>query len=154
MSDTTDRRTDSDSDSNSGGSTALGIPVSPTGPGDARPGNIVEAYSFACMSCGFGWEQSYEIEHHVDTSGRAYVTYLADGTKVPSPLTHPTCGNCDGHQVRIMRSGQVADFAARWPAPRGERGLHRTHRLSLHFLRHRRHGGHGGHGEHGEAHSG
>lgn len=113
---------------------------------------VTEAYSFACMNCGYGWEQTYRIEHHTDTSGRPYVTYLADGAEVPSPLTRPTCGNCDGHHVRIMRSGQVADAVARrWtlehrgrntggghadhPA-RTERGVHRTrHWPSLHFLR-------------------
>jgi hypothetical protein len=107
------------------------------------------------MNCGHYWEQAYEIEHHVDVSGRAFVTYLADGAKVPSPLTHPACERCDGHHIRIMRSGQVADFAAQRSAPhgehgepaeRGERGPHRTRRSALHFLHHHR--------EHGEPHSG
>ncbi|MEU8569630.1 hypothetical protein AB0C51_14940 [Streptomyces pathocidini] len=71
-----------------------------------------EAYSFACMRCGHGWEQEYEIRHHVDTEGRAYVTYHAGGERVPSPLTRPTCLNCDGHVVRIMRSGQIPTAAA------------------------------------------
>lgn len=31
---------------------------------------VHEAYSFACMKCGYGWEQAYEIEHHVDGEGR------------------------------------------------------------------------------------
>ncbi|MEU1120155.1 MULTISPECIES: hypothetical protein [unclassified Streptomyces] len=71
--------------------------------------NVVhESYAFACMRCGHGWEQSYEIEHHVDASGHAFVTYLADGSRVPSPLTRPTCTNCGGHVVRIMRAGQVS----------------------------------------------
>jgi len=29
---------------------------------------VNESYSFACMRCGHGWEQAYEIEHHVDTT--------------------------------------------------------------------------------------
>jgi hypothetical protein len=66
------------------------------------------------MRCGHGWEQAYEIEHHVDTSGRPYVTYLADGAAVPSPLTRPSCGNCGGHLVRIMRAGQVDEAVSRW----------------------------------------
>ncbi|MFF0203589.1 hypothetical protein [Streptomyces sp. NPDC005017] len=67
-----------------------------------------ESYSFACMHCGHGWEQSYVIEHHLDAEGREFVTYLADGRAVPSPLSRPLCERCDSHVVRIMRAGQVA----------------------------------------------
>ncbi|MFG3354180.1 hypothetical protein [Streptomyces sp. NPDC048001] len=74
---------------------------------DTTP-TVHEAYSFACMRCGYGWEQSYEIEHHVDTKGRAFVVYRADGERVPSPLSSPTCLNCGGHVVRIMRAGSVS----------------------------------------------
>ncbi len=70
---------------------------------------VHEAYAFACMRCGYGWEQSYEIEHHVDIHGHEFVTYTADGERVPSPLSTPTCTNCGGHVVRIMRAGRVAD---------------------------------------------
>ncbi|MET8688377.1 hypothetical protein ABZV77_29640 [Streptomyces sp. NPDC004732] len=71
--------------------------------------NVVhESYAFACMRCGHGWEQSYEIEHHVDVKGQEFVLYHADGARVPSPLTRPTCLNCGGHVVRIMRAGQVS----------------------------------------------
>ncbi|GGS30153.1 hypothetical protein AB0E75_08470 [Streptomyces griseoviridis] len=79
---------------------------------------VHESYSFACMRCGTGWEQSYEIEHHTDAEGRRFVVYTADGRTVPSPLSRPTCHNCDGHVVRIMRPGRVASArdAAR-PAP-------------------------------------
>ncbi|MEW1614683.1 MULTISPECIES: hypothetical protein [unclassified Streptomyces] len=69
---------------------------------------VHEAYAFACMKCGYGWEQSYEIEHHVDIHGHEFVVYLADGERVPSPLSTPTCANCGGHVVRIMRAGRVA----------------------------------------------
>ncbi|MGW1717154.1 hypothetical protein [Streptomyces sp. NPDC002156] len=69
---------------------------------------VHESYSFACMRCGHGWEQSYEIEHHVDGNGADMVMYVADGRVVPSPLTRPTCQNCDNHVVRIMRAGQVS----------------------------------------------
>ncbi|MGW0781368.1 hypothetical protein [Streptomyces sp. NPDC002913] len=69
---------------------------------------VHEAYAFACMRCGYGWEQSYEIEHHVDGSGHAFVVYTADGERVPSPLSTPTCTNCGGHVVRIMRAGRVS----------------------------------------------
>lgn len=67
-----------------------------------------EAYAFACMRCGYGWEQAYEIEHHVDAAGHNFVVYKADGERVPSPLSSPTCMNCGGHVVRIMRAGQVS----------------------------------------------
>ncbi|MFE9726518.1 hypothetical protein ACFYQ5_23705 [Streptomyces sp. NPDC005794] len=67
-----------------------------------------EAYAFACMRCGYGWEQAYEIEHHTDGSGNAFVVYRADGKRVPSPLSTPTCTNCGGHVVRIMRAGRVS----------------------------------------------
>ncbi|MGW0855987.1 hypothetical protein [Streptomyces sp. NPDC002690] len=69
---------------------------------------VHEAYAFACMRCGHGWEQAYEIEHHVDGAGNTFVVYKADGERVPSPLSTPTCTNCGGHVVRIMRSGRVS----------------------------------------------
>ncbi|MFJ6464331.1 hypothetical protein ACIQM0_25430 [Streptomyces sp. NPDC091387] len=69
---------------------------------------VHEAYAFACMRCGHGWEQAYEIEHHVDASHNAFVVYKADGERVPSPLSTPTCANCGGHVVRIMRAGRVS----------------------------------------------
>ncbi|AZS86746.1 hypothetical protein ACIQKE_15065 [Streptomyces griseoviridis] len=69
---------------------------------------VHESYSFACMRCGHGWEQSYEIEHHTGTDGHPFVVYVADGGVVPSPLSRPSCHNCDSHVVRIMRPGQVS----------------------------------------------
>ncbi|MFE7040672.1 hypothetical protein ACFU9X_14830 [Streptomyces atratus] len=69
---------------------------------------VHEAYAFACMRCGHGWEQAFEIEHHVDGSNNAFVIYKADGERVPSPLSTPTCTNCGGHVVRIMRAGRVS----------------------------------------------
>lgn len=81
----------------------------PAEPGAPEPAH--ESYAFACMRCGHGWEQSYEIQHFTDVEGRPFVVYYADGERVPSPLTHPTCLNCGGHAVRIMRSGQVSRIA-------------------------------------------
>ncbi|MBY8345463.1 hypothetical protein LXH13_23935 [Streptomyces spinosirectus] len=69
---------------------------------------VHESYSFACMRCGHGWEQSYEIEHHKDAEDHEFVLYVVGGRIVPSPLSKPTCQNCDGHSVRIMRAGQVS----------------------------------------------
>ncbi|MFH9266254.1 MULTISPECIES: hypothetical protein [unclassified Streptomyces] len=84
---------------------------------------VHEAYAFACMKCGYGWEQSYEIEHHVDVHGHAFVVYTADGERVPSPLSTPTCTNCGGHVVRIMRAGRVAgvqELLRKQQTPRAE----------------------------------
>ncbi|MFF6979607.1 hypothetical protein ACFZAV_18065 [Streptomyces sp. NPDC008343] len=88
-----------------------------TGLRSAATAVVHESYSFACMRCGHGWEQSYEIEHHMDGDGREFVVYVANGQVVPSPLSRPTCHNCDGHVVRIMRPGQVSSV---------QNSLHRT----------------------------
>ncbi|GGW29332.1 hypothetical protein GCM10010503_00980 [Streptomyces lucensis JCM 4490] len=79
-----------------------------TGPRATATAVVHESYAFACMRCGHGWEQSYEIEHHTDADGQQFVRYVADGLVVPSPLSRPSCQNCDGHLVRIMRAGQVS----------------------------------------------
>ncbi|QNP72190.1 hypothetical protein IAG44_24090 [Streptomyces roseirectus] len=79
-----------------------------TGLRDGATAVVNESYSFACMRCGHGWEQSYEIEHHTDADGHEFVMYVVDGKVVPSPLSRPTCQNCDAHLVRIMRAGQVS----------------------------------------------
>ncbi|MEU0280295.1 MULTISPECIES: hypothetical protein [unclassified Streptomyces] len=71
-----------------------------------------EAYAFCCMRCGHGWEQAYDIEHHVDGSGHNFVVYKSEGVRVASPLSSPNCVNCGGHVVRIMRSGQVSSVRA------------------------------------------
>ncbi|MFG2501426.1 hypothetical protein ACGFSB_24845 [Streptomyces sp. NPDC048441] len=101
---------------------ALGASDATTAVTAATATNTVhESYAFACMRCGHGWEQSYSIEHHVDGKGKEFVVYVADGLRVPSPLTRPTCLNCGGHVVRIMRSGQVSsvlDLMHRHHAPR------------------------------------
>jgi hypothetical protein len=77
--------------------------------GHPAPGMDVvhEAYAFACMGCGHLWEQSFDIEHHVDAQGRTVCQYRAEGRHVPSPLTRPTCSRCGGHLVRIMQAGAV-----------------------------------------------
>lgn len=81
---------------------------------------VHESYSFACMRCGHGWEQSFEIEHHKDADGNEFVLYVTDGHVVPSPLTRPTCENCGNHLVRIMRPGRVASVRG------ASHGLHRV----------------------------
>ena len=66
---------------------------------------VHEAYSFACMRCGHGWEQAYEIEHHVDAEGHAVRDVHGGRPGVPSPLSSPTC-----HELRRPRR---ADHARR-----------------------------------------
>ncbi|MFJ4781113.1 hypothetical protein [Streptomyces sp. NPDC088762] len=86
-------------------------PVPVSGPVVAAAADVQtvhEAYSFACMRCGYGWEQAYAIEHHVDGKGQPFIMYTVNGERVPSPLSNPTCLNCGGHVVRIMRAGQVS----------------------------------------------
>ncbi|POX57068.1 hypothetical protein C3489_02125 [Streptomyces sp. Ru71] len=80
---------------------------------------VHESYSFACMRCGLGWEQSYEIEHHTDADGQDVVMYVVDGRVVPSPLQRPRCQHCDSHVVRIMRPGRVTSAAHRLAPPAG-----------------------------------
>lgn len=76
---------------------------------DRKRKTVEEAYSFACLNCGHGWEQAYVIEHHLDPHGRPFVRYYTGGRHVPSPLTHPVCPNCDARRrVRVMGSGRVA----------------------------------------------
>jgi hypothetical protein len=91
-------------ESAAGSITAQAAPVGPLA------GTVQEAYAFACMKCGHGWEQAYEIEHHTDGSGHPFIVYRANGERVPSPLSRPSCLNCGGTVVRIMRSGQVSSI--------------------------------------------
>ncbi|WP_405916881.1 hypothetical protein [Streptomyces sp. NBC_00728] len=90
------------------GGIAAGQVTEQTGHRGTATAVVHESYSFACMRCGHGWEQSYEIEHHRDAEGAEFVMYVANGHVVPSPLSRPTCLNCDSHVVRIMRAGQVS----------------------------------------------
>ncbi|MFJ9347818.1 hypothetical protein [Streptomyces sp. NPDC101237] len=92
-----------------------------TGLRGAATAVVHESYSFACMRCGHGWEQSYEIEHHTDAENHEFVMYVANGQVVPSPLSRPSCQNCDGHVLRIMRAGQVSSVhsASRRAVPNG-----------------------------------
>ncbi|MCQ4042245.1 hypothetical protein ACFOSC_24285 [Streptantibioticus rubrisoli] len=94
-------------------SEAIGTPYGEPATGPSSADTAHEAYSFACLRCGHGWEQSYRIAHKTDETGRTTVTYYAGDKRVPSPLTHPVCQNCGGHTVRIMRSGRVSG-ARRW----------------------------------------
>ncbi|MFG2665463.1 hypothetical protein ACGFY6_14580 [Streptomyces sp. NPDC048387] len=91
------------------------VPVPAAGPAAVSTPDVPtvhESYSFACMKCGYGWEQSYAIEHHTDGNGQPFIMYMVNGERVPSPLSNPTCLNCGGHVVRIMRAGQVSQVNA------------------------------------------
>ncbi|MFV2120189.1 hypothetical protein ACE14D_17805 [Streptomyces sp. Act-28] len=81
-----------------------------------------EAYAFACMSCGHGWEQTYDIEYRTGITGRGFVVYRSEGRRVPSPLSKPTCPNCERHVVRIMGPGRIPvlfDRGEPWPEGSG-----------------------------------
>ena len=118
------------------------------------PETVHEAYAFACLNCGYGWEQAYEIEHRTDAKGQQVIRYQANGVPVPSPLSSPGCPGCGGSHVRILRAGRVAEAHAFWHAPRpavhpqpapestvGTARPRRERRLHLpfHFLLRRRH---------------
>lgn len=141
------------SDTTGAASSGVAHPILHSTPGPAIREVVHEAYSFACMRCGRGWEQSYDIEHHVDAEGKPFIVYRAGGERVPSPLSRPTCAACGSHVVRIMRSGQVTPFAARGnqppagplvpaydetpPGGQGATGRHRRHLSGLfHPFRH------------------
>jgi hypothetical protein len=81
---------------------------------DAEHPAVHRAYSFACLNCGFGWEQDYELEQRADREGRVTLYYSANGVPVPSPLIQPKCPGCGGNHVRIFRAGRVADAANAW----------------------------------------
>ncbi|MFF7452713.1 hypothetical protein [Kitasatospora sp. NPDC008115] len=108
------------------GGNALSDP-GPSGTGQAgrthTPVETVrEAYSFACLSCGYGWEQAYDIEHRTARDGHVVVEYHANGVRVPSPLLKPTCPGCGGHTVRIMREGRVGAADQSWQHAPGYAG--------------------------------
>jgi hypothetical protein len=90
--------------------------ITATAPADEL--TVHEAYAFACLNCGYGWEQAYEIAHGTDTDGRPRSLYRANGVPVPSPLTRPSCPGCAGAHVRIMRAGRVAEATSYWHASR------------------------------------
>ncbi|GAA2743366.1 MULTISPECIES: hypothetical protein [Kitasatospora] len=90
----------------SGGSAPSGLGV--TTRARTQVETVREAYSFVCLSCAYGWEQAYDIEHHKARDGQIVFEYKANGVRVPSPLREPTCPGCGGHKVRIMREGRVA----------------------------------------------
>lgn len=113
--------------------------------GDRARGSatVQEAYAFVCLHCGYGWEQEYEIEHGKDSTGRTVSLYRANGVRVPSPLTRPSCPGCGAEHVRIMRAGRVAEVQSLWHAAPATRTAHaaaaarngraRTGRWNLHL---------------------
>ncbi|MFP3991922.1 hypothetical protein U9R90_31505 [Streptomyces sp. E11-3] len=110
---------------------------------------VHESYAFACLGCGHGWEESYDIEHHIDGAGNEFVMYMVNGERVPSPIAKPTCMNCGGHVVRIMQAGRVSSVldilnrqhaTPQVPKPQEESG-HQWHLSDLlHPFQHRKDG--------------
>ncbi|MGW0731544.1 hypothetical protein [Streptomyces sp. NPDC002851] len=101
--------TSTGADTSTGAGIDTGASAGPGIPGGAIA-SARESYAFACIRCGHGWEQTFDIRHYLDGSGTEFVMYFADGQRVPSPLTRPTCLNCGGHKVRIMQAGQVSSI--------------------------------------------
>lgn len=89
---------------------------------DIHRETVAESYSFVCLACGHGWEQAYRIEHYVQPDGQPYVLYYADDQQVPSPLSRPTCVNCEGHRIRVLRAGAVDAAAKARGEPAGRPG--------------------------------
>ena len=83
---------------------------------------VREDYGFACLHCGHAWEQSYDIEHHLDRDNKPFFRYFTNGERVPSPLSTLTCLNCLEHRVLITGSQRVSAvrsaYAPGWPYSR------------------------------------
>ncbi|MFG2377553.1 hypothetical protein ACGFY9_39580 [Streptomyces sp. NPDC048504] len=73
-----------------------------------RTDHVQRSYSFVCLDCGHGWEDTYDIDVTVDEHARISAVYRLDGRRVPSPLQSPCCPACEGRKIRIMRPGRVA----------------------------------------------
>ncbi|MFI5660917.1 hypothetical protein [Streptomyces sp. NPDC051684] len=70
--------------------------------------HIQRSFSFACLACGHGWENAYDIDVTLDEHGRIKADYHLMGRPVPSPLQSPQCPACEGRKIRIMRPGRVS----------------------------------------------
>ncbi|MGQ4383471.1 hypothetical protein [Streptomyces sp. SAS_270] len=70
--------------------------------------HVQRSYSFACLDCGHGWEDTYDIDVTVDKYGRINAAYHLGDRRVPSPLQSPRCLACESRTIRIMRPGRVA----------------------------------------------
>lgn len=77
-------------------------------PRKATHQQVREEYGFACLHCGHTWEQSYDIEHHLDRDNKPFFIYFTNGERVSSPLSTLTCLNCLEHKVRITGSARVS----------------------------------------------
>ncbi|WP_458248537.1 hypothetical protein [Streptomyces sp. MAI_2237] len=70
--------------------------------------HIQRSYSFACLECGHGWEDTYDIDLTSDEHHRIMAVYHLGGVSVPSPLQSPRCPACESRKIRIMRPGRVS----------------------------------------------
>jgi hypothetical protein len=46
--------------------------------------HVLRAYSFACLSCGHGWESTYAIDVTMDEHAWITAVYHVDDKRVPS----------------------------------------------------------------------
>ena len=94
---------------------------------------VHEAYAFACMKCGYGWEQSYEIEHHVDVHGHADGDELQAALRASLVPDVPPITLGEGAFVQVIefstsRMPEFQELEDRW---RDEIGDDRTARWAI-----------------------
>ncbi|MCZ4604366.1 hypothetical protein O3S80_11515 [Streptomyces sp. Lzd4kr] len=70
--------------------------------------HVQRAYAFACLSCGHGWESTYDVGATTDERAGISAVHHLDHERMPSPLQSPKCPACESHKIRIMRPGRVA----------------------------------------------
>ena len=70
--------------------------------------HVQRSYSFACLDCGHGWENTYDVDVTVDEQAQITAVYRLGDRRVPSPLQSPRCPACESRKIRIMRPGRVA----------------------------------------------
>jgi hypothetical protein len=96
---------------------------------DHADAGLQEAFAFTCLHCGHGWEQTYDVEIHLDAESREIRYYYADGKRLPPPLM-AECPNCGERKARILRAGVVAAVLAQMPH-------HHKHGTHWRFRRHK-----------------
>lgn len=70
--------------------------------------HVRRACSFACLDCGHGWQDTYDIDVTVNEHARITAACRLDGTFAPPPLQSPRCPSCKSHKIRIMRPARGA----------------------------------------------
>ncbi|MFJ8057566.1 hypothetical protein [Streptomyces sp. NPDC096142] len=69
--------------------------------------HVHRSYSFACLDCWYGWEDTYDVDVTMDEHGRITAVHRLDGKHVPSPVQSPRCSSGESRKVRAVRPGRV-----------------------------------------------